>query len=175
MNSEQPFLCTAQTELDNHGAAAAEEPTNWVDHRVLKRFIRLHYLYCFTPYMNCKANMESFAQVKTLYRVQTIYKAKRFRTVQHNDITAQFKASISVLKYEVKFLSLIGDWKWQDGMQKIMNNILQSTKLEDKVTWNKGSRYTVIYYLRATLYPVDRGLLDHCDAALHSKPECNFR
>lgn len=172
-NSEHPELCTGQTYFENYGAGSTKEAESWLDCRLYKSFIRLQSLYGSTVFMNPSSEMEKQAQVNTLYRVQLICRERGFRTVQHSDVSAQFKASVLALKEAAKFLKYINRSKWPDEMDTIRLNLLQSMKLDDEVTSNQGNEYSVIESLRSALQRVDPDLRDRSDALLITRTECS--
>lgn len=171
MNSEHPDLCTGEPDFENHGATTQRDALSWVDCRVYRSFIRLQSLYGSTMYMNPKCELDEKAQVNTLYRVQNLCRSNGFRTVQHTDVSAQFKAAVLALKEEVKFLKYIDDSTWPSGMETIQKNLLRSMILDDEVSSNQGNEFMVIESLRSALRRVDPELLDTCDERLQSRTE----
>lgn len=133
MNSEHPYLCIGETDFEVHGALKTKEAMSWVDCLVYCGFARFQSLYESTVLINPKSDLGKPTQVNTRFRVQQLIKINGFRTVQHTDLSAKFKAPIEALNEEAKFLRYIGDSSWPNGMETIRNNLLQSMKLDKEV------------------------------------------
>lgn len=69
MNIEHPYLCTGQTQFENHAAMTQKDALNWFECRVFSCYIRLQSLYGSITYINPKSLLEDATQINTLYRV----------------------------------------------------------------------------------------------------------
>lgn len=84
--------------MENNGDKIAEEALYFSDYRVFKGFLRLQLFYGSTLFMKPKYDMNKEADINCLHRVKNLCKLNNFRTVQHSDVSSQYKAALLALK-----------------------------------------------------------------------------
>lgn len=87
MISEYPALIQTHKNADKHHSSIESDPSSECSFRVYCEFLKLHYLYNWTPFMNGNSDAEVQAQIHTLYRVRELCKSNGFRNVQKDEVT----------------------------------------------------------------------------------------
>lgn len=97
MNVEHPDLYNDSSETIAGTDYNDEHHDNMMDYPIYRNFVKLHSLYFSTAFMNPKADVDSEAQINSLYTTQDLCKANTFRKMQHNDVKKHYKMAIDVL------------------------------------------------------------------------------
>lgn len=75
--------------------------------------------------LNRKSELEKTAQHNTIHRVPHLCKMSGFRSVQHTDVSSQFKAALADVKEEVNFQSLlivqVGQMGWRKSSRSLFS------------------------------------------------------
>ncbi len=163
MNNECPSICLNDDALNAEGAATEDQVMRKADCRVYRSFVRLNSLYCSKNFMNPDTKFGDKVQINTLYRVKDLYALNGYKTVQHEQVTEQYKLSLDALLEEEKFLKYLKADKWPAGTTTIRQNLLQSTVMDEELVANRGNDTVILDTLRSSLLRIDRDLVCRLD------------
>lgn len=119
-----------------------------MDCRVYPKMLKLHSLYTAPSFMFPNIEIERKAQVNTLYSILDLSEANYFQTVQHIEVTAQFKNSCDALKEEEKVWEYLGANEWPPDMHTVRRNLLCSSLFDNELSVNKGNTFTILETVR---------------------------
>lgn len=84
-------MCLQREDIDSGGTKNVSEVLKTIECRVYRDTLKMHSLYMFSAFMNPKSELEEHAHITILLCIRETCKAKGFRTVQHTDVTVQFR------------------------------------------------------------------------------------